>query len=429
MRSKGKSSPFSRSLVIAGFATAYTLVVLPFTVNFFRAIASVPSTEATLFAFIPLEKAHIFMLPLFLAALEFASIQLAVRFWALESLVERILVFGLFLMCQAFTVTSVYYDIRNGNLAEERNEAEKHHIERIGGKEDELKAIQAQLATKKSESFGERENQIERITRRIGNITAELASRRRDQTGMNQGIASLLIADTLSTRTLAGEINERRTLRRRRETEQNSLIQERARLEQDLARLEAGLDESVSRRTGEAAQLEAEEKRLVGEITQLREVNAYSPASAVEYIVSNLLTARSSFAALIALLFPVTIMGIGFVIQSKPYAANRPQSLNLEHELLAASAYSPEGQRTMARHLVAIVGTYVAGLRASKELSGAMTRFHLEDEMKRSMLDELLAVKEDILKSKLSGEASAFLSGEIDKLINQQLNEEGATPV
>ena len=141
--------------------------------------------------------------------------------------------------------------------------------------------------------------------------------------------------------------------------------------------------------------------------------------------MSNLFTTRSAFAALIALLFPITITGIGFVLQSPSSGRARPQSLNLERELSVALTYSPEGQRTMARHVVAIIATYVTGLRASKDLSSATTRFHLEDDLRQSILNELLAAKEEVTKSKLSQEAITYLCGEIDSMINQQLNQEG----
>ncbi|MFH0806579.1 MAG: hypothetical protein V1885_02550 [Candidatus Brennerbacteria bacterium] len=415
----------SQSFAVAGFAAAYTLVVLPFTVNFFRDIASLPATGATLFTSVPLDQAHLFMLPLFLAALEFASIQLARNFWQMADLPDRILVFGLFLMCQSFTVTSVYYDVRNGNLAEERDKVAERNRTQIAAKETQLRELRTLLATKKSESFDKREDQIERITQRINAITTELAARREERTGMDQDIASLLVADTSAAAALAGEINERRSLRKFRETEQRSLIQERTRLQVDLTRLEAGLHGDFSRRVQEVGQLEASEKGLIGDVAGLQKENVPLPSSTVEYIMSNIFTTRSAFAALIALLFPITITGIGFVLQSPAAGRARPQSLNLEHELTAASAYPPEGQQAMARHVVAIIATYVTGLRASKELSGATTRFHLEDDLRQSILDELLAAKEEIRKSKLSQEAITYLSGEIDSLIDQQLIQEG----
>lgn len=373
-RTVRKNRRFSRSVIVAGFTTAYTLVVLPFTVNFFRAIASVPATGATLFAVIPLDKAHLFVLPLFLAALEFASIQLARQFWAHTDRTERALVFGLFLTCQSFTVASVYYDVQNGHLKEERKTIAEGDRAQVNTKEKQLQELQTLLATKRSQSFREKENQITRVTQRISAIGIELDALRQGDTTLDQGIASLLVADGSSAASTAAEITERRGLRRKREMERTSLLQERAGLERDLTTLETGLNEEVSRLSRELDQLEAEEKRLIANIAQPGKFTTRSPSSVVEYIVANLATSQSAFAALIAFLFPVTILGMGFVLRSLGGEADRLQSLNLQPQLTAAAAYCPEGQRVMSRHLLCAISMYITGLRASNELSVAQLR-------------------------------------------------------
>lgn len=78
------------------FAVAYVGVVLPFTTSFFKNIATPPQSPMHLFSIIPLADANNFMLPIFLAALEFASIQLACSFWAMKHHINRYLILIIF---------------------------------------------------------------------------------------------------------------------------------------------------------------------------------------------------------------------------------------------------------------------------------------------------------------------------------------------
>jgi hypothetical protein len=94
-----------------GFAVVYTLVMLPFSVTFFHHIASPPDGSMFMGLF-PLSAAHNLVLPLFLAILEFSSINVAFLLWARTETVKRKAMLALlFLCCQSFPVMSIYYDI------------------------------------------------------------------------------------------------------------------------------------------------------------------------------------------------------------------------------------------------------------------------------------------------------------------------------
>ena len=115
---------------------SYTLVVLPYTVRFFNDLAAISlENEFRLFGIIPLSKCHEYFLPIFLCALEFASIHLSITFWKKkEKAFEYILIILLFLFCQSYAMSSVYYDIRNKEFEEinkKNNDYEIKHITKI----------------------------------------------------------------------------------------------------------------------------------------------------------------------------------------------------------------------------------------------------------------------------------------------------------
>jgi len=149
------------------FAITYTFVVLPFTVDLFDDLVS-PSSDIMLFNIehLSLTKIHKFFLPVYLCALEFASIKLAISFWEHQhKLTRHILILTLFFLCQSYAMFSTFYDIRGVSLTEivSKNSAQMWH---------EGKVKQVKLKEEVNEDYFKGKTQI--INLKIQNFEKEL---------------------------------------------------------------------------------------------------------------------------------------------------------------------------------------------------------------------------------------------------------------
>ena len=413
---------------------AYTLVVLPFTVNFFRTIASPPKSGDSLFFVIPLDIAHLFMLPIFLAALEFVSIRLAISFWSEGEVKQKILVYVLFLLCQSFAMTSVYYDIRLHNFHDELNVIETTNKNILVAKQQKILTLMNLVGEKTQQtkdSYSERSDQITQLDNQIAVNNGELKRIGNESSELNKGIGDILPnnSDTLQPIIDAknNEIGERRKQRK-------VLSDERSRIQSDIKALETQrgnllfeTKENASTHSNSVNQIQDTIRMLSDDLSSFSQKisNVDFPNNEIEYISLNLFTFKSNFAFLIAVLFPITITGVGFIFRKQTLEGHDISSLNLENELNIISSYPPESQRTSSKPILAIVATYLIGLKASKTLSIKTSLFHLEDELTRRSIDELEQARNQINRSKLAQDAKKDLSEGITELINQQFSTNG----
>jgi hypothetical protein len=125
-----------------GFALVYTFVMLPFSVTFFHHIATAPGDYFFL-GIIPLSAAHNFTLPMFLAILEFSSINIAFLLWARTETVKRKIVLALlFVSCQSLPVVSIFYDI----MAKEYSTITASSADMREDNKDRIMTLKAQIA-------------------------------------------------------------------------------------------------------------------------------------------------------------------------------------------------------------------------------------------------------------------------------------------
>lgn len=363
------------------FTLAYTLTVLPFTVNFFKSIASPSSTE-TLMLIFPLVDAHNFMLPIFLACLEFASIGLACSFWTMKHHINRYLILVLFLVCQGFAVTSVYYDIRTKDYQAVKKTSDISKTEAVDSLRTTASGLKEQAAT----------------------ASAELNKIRRDRDGNNIAIDKSLVRmskESFSTNkeAIRAEIHNRERFREKREREIDDLLNRKRELDNDLKKKESELEKYI------------------------RDDNkGLKYKSELEFIVKEFFTHKSGFAGFLTLLFPVSILGVAFILPKKTSAdAEMLPSFNLQEHLRNAASLPEDMHFNYVRLLVPSLDAYLSALKASKKILNENDALNLHTSLIRQIINEVKGLQGQITSSKLEENSKSYMLNELNNLLNQQL--------
>jgi hypothetical protein len=165
---------------------------------------------------VQLVEVHDFMLPLFLMSLEFAAVGLACSLWKKQN-TNKVFILLLFLGCQLFPMTALYYDVRWKDYQTEKRAYESSKVEII----DSLKS------------------RISGLKEQISMVSAELSGVRRERDSNSSAIRQLLLninrASSQSNKDdMRSEVQNREKLRERREREITDLLRERDRSKMSL---------------------------------------------------------------------------------------------------------------------------------------------------------------------------------------------------
>ena len=363
------------------FTLAYTLTVLPFTVNFFKSIASPSSTE-TLLTIVPLISAHNFTLPIFLACLEFASVQLASSFWVMKHHINRYLILVLFLVCQAFAVTSVYYDIRT----------------------KDYQTVKKTIDISKTEAVDSLRNTVSELKEQAATVSAELNKIRRDRDSNNVAIGQLLARmgkQKLQTDkdAIRDEMLNREKFREKRESEISEVLIHKRELESEINKKGSELEKYI------------------------RDDNkGLNYKSELEFIVKEFFTHKSGFAGFLSALLPVSILGVAFILPKNVRAdAGDLPSFNLKEHLHNAASLPEDMHRTYVRVMVPCLDAYITALKASKAVLNENDALNLHNALIRQTINEVNGLQKEIAASKLEESSKSYLLTELNNLLNQQL--------
>ncbi|MDI6745029.1 MAG: hypothetical protein QMD07_06590 [Thermodesulfovibrionales bacterium] len=363
------------------FAVSYTAVVLPFTVNFFKSIAS-PSTLMLAIPAIPLVDAHNFMLPVFLAGLEFASIQLACSFWAMKHHINRYLILIIFLACQAFAVTSVYYDIRIKDFQTMKNTVDIARTESVESLRNTVSGLKEQAAT----------------------VSAELNKIRRDRDSNDIAIDKWLARMSkekisVNKEPIRVEIQNKERFREKREREIDDLIKQKRVLDNDLKKKQSELE----------AYIKDENKGL-------------KYKSELEFIVKEVFTYKGGFAAAFVSLFPISILGVAFILPKNSSAdAGVLPSFDLRGHLHNAASLPEDMHFNYVKLLVPSLDAYLSALKASKKILNENDGLNLHTSLIRQIINEVKGLQGQITSSKLEENSKSYMLNELNNLLNQQL--------
>jgi hypothetical protein len=363
------------------FTIAYTLVVLPFTLNFFKSIAT-PSSKETLATIIPLIASHNFMLPIFLGSLEFASISLACAFWMNSQDKNRSLILALLLACQSFSMASIYYDVRSKDYQAEKKVYDDARATVVDSLKGRISGLKDQIST----------------------TSNELREIRKDASTNSSSIGQLLSSmqwewDQSDKKAIQSEIQGRGRLRERRERQVDELVKRKESFENDLKQ---------------------KEEQFESYIQSPR--NKIDHKSELEYIVGKSLTYKSFFAGFIALLFPLSVIGVAFVLpkNSKPDPQEFP-SFNLQDHLKNTALFPQDMHYSFVRLLIPSIDAYISAFKASRTIANENDKLHLQNSLFRQIINEVRALQKQIASCDLEENSKGYLLSELNKIMNRQL--------
>lgn len=362
------------------FTLAYTLTVLPFTVNFFKSIASPSIKETIMLAIpaIPLVDAQNLALPIFLAALEFAAVGLACSLWQKAASTKKVVILILFLGCQTIPMVSIFYDIRGKDYQTEKKTYDENKKEKVTALAKRITGLNLQISTlsKDMQAMKLGRNHTTRSINQLFDMTKDTPRS--------------VIED------VRAEIREQRSLRIRDEVKMTELLTQKKALETDLKKKE---DE-----------LQAAQTQMMKDATQ------------IEYIVRDLLSTKSALAGFIVVLFPVTLLSVAFILPKNSMTdAGELPSFNLQEHLLNASSLPKDMHYRYVRLLIPSIDAYISAFKASKTVANENDNLHLQNALIGQLISEVGALQGQIGTSRLEDNSKSYLIAEINKILDKQI--------
>ena len=143
--------------------------------------------------------------------------------------------------------------------------------------------------------------------------------------------------------------------------------------------------------------------------------------SKIEFIVQNLFTMDSAFALSFVMLFPISILAIGFVLARKEgEKVTTTTSFNIDKILQNGSMLTDELQVGFAEMLKPSIMTYISGLKLSKDSNFSKIELNAAYDKAIQVTQALSIIRGQINSSELSADAKSSLESYIDNLIQEQ---------
>lgn len=371
-------------LIRVVFALVYTLTILPFTVNFFKGIVDLVNNY-TLANLIPLATIHDFTLPFFLMSLEFAAVGLACSFWAKRSTLQKIGILILFLCCQLFPMISLYYDVRGRDYLAEK----------------------AAFQTRKEMNISSISNRIHGIGIEINTISKDIQiinRRRHENSNFIDNMMIYRIQPVFNGFELSNDIT-------------NDIKSEIQQLKLSRDSAEKKINELYDKKKSLAANLSKWEDEL-----HLAQSQSMKTRTKLEYITQGLYTSKSGFVALIALIFPLTILGLAFVLPKSSDDTKENDTLVLKDHLKYGFSLPVEAHLGYAKLLEPSLFAQLTTQVVSNSLANENLILHLQNKTSMQAIEKADLLKKEVLSSRLSGEAKQHLINKIDEIVLKNLN-------
>lgn len=360
-------------LAIQGlFTIAYTATVLPFTVRFFKHIAT-PSASTN--DMLPLDAAHVILMPVFLVILEFASIWLVTRAWTDNK--DRWIAMALFFCCQCLPVTSVYFDSRH-----------KDYID-----------VKAHFEQSKAELCTAIQTRIDGIKSQIVTMDKDLAVLKSDRSTNSASIMKLILSKRKKLdNTLKEEVQSNASFRQQREKEISEAIKEK-KTQTDLLSLEV--------------------KNLAA-----AKQSKLPYRSEIEFIIATVFTPYSYPSLYFAALFPITLLAVGFFLsRSKSQTVTAAAShFDLDGHLKnVVSSLPPEMHAGYAKSLIPPLEAHLSVFKASREMLMENDHLHLNHALIRDLINQVQHLNNQVSKSRLEEGAKSHLAVSLKQILERNL--------
>lgn len=354
------------------FTIAYTATVLPFTVRFFKHIATPSAASNDL---LPLDTAHLFLMPVFLVILEFASIWLVTRAWTDNK--DRWIALILFFCCQCLPVTSVYFDSRHKDFID----------------------VKAHFEQTKAELCTAIQTRIDGINSQIATIDKDLTVLKSDRSTNSAAIMKLILSKRKKLdNTLKEEVQSNASFRQQRETEISEATKEKKK-QTDLLALEI--------------------KNLAA-----AKQSKLPYRSEIEFIIATVFTPNSYPSLYFAALFPVTLLAVGFFL-----SRNRSQTatastahFNLDcHLENVVASLPPEMHAGYAKSLVPPLEAHLSVFKASRELVIETDHLYQNHALTCDFADQVQHLNTQVARSKLEEGAKNQLAVSLKQILEHNL--------
>ncbi len=363
------------------FAVAYTFTVLPFTVSFFKKMTQ-PSGDVKLLS-ITLLDGHNLMLPVFLAALEFSSINLACKFWQQPHFRARMVLLALLLACQAYPVTAVYYDMRSRDY-------------------NVAKAERESLAKNNNVAL---DDHLHRMQSLVKDISGHVREIRRETSDLNNQINPLLSAagnESVESSSANAEITEIDKQRRQNISELRNLH-----------RREMKVYDEIQKTAEERLQQYKNQSQGFGYKTEL------------EYIVSNLRTVSSGFAFFFAMLFPVSILSVSFALPKNPeIKSGELPRIDLRDHFQNAASLPADMHQQFVKTMLPAIEAHIAGLMAAKTVLNKNDELSSENHLVRDVIATIKELQAQVAGSCFEEGAKQYLISALDGSMRRNLIKE-----
>ena len=362
-------NPSLRWLCKLLFAMVYAGAVIKYNVDFFRHLAP-PSRGAG--DPLNLGQVHYYSLPLYLAALEIASVWLVTRVW--EQGRDWWIALLLFFLCQSLPTTAVFFDIRVRDFEAVRQMFEQRASIDVAAARTVTSGIRERLAAVNSELAGVKEDR-DRHTASIRHLVSRRI--RWDDP------ASLEVRDMID-------------LRRTRE--------------QEIGELRAAGKQIT-------AELVAAEKHLAG-------VNQIQPRydSEIAFIAANLATPKSLLSMGLAGLVPIGLLSVGFVLAPRrPTPIDTPRFDLTPHLNAVVTQLPTEAHDFYARSLVTPLMAHLATFKAVGRLQIESDHHHLNHTHLCSLAGEVRNLLRQVNGSRLDNSAKRHLTTTLQEYLEQEL--------
>lgn len=354
------------------FTIAYTATVLPFTVKFFKHIATPAAAVNDL---LPLVEAHIIFMPVFLALIEFASIWLVCRAWTENK--DRWIALALFFCCQCLPVTSVYFENRQKDFIDV-----KTHFEQT--KAELCTAIQTRM---------------DGINNQIVAIDKDLTLLKSDRSTNSAAIMKLIMAKRKKLDdTSKEEVKSNVSFRQQRENE---------------------ISESAKEKKKQADLLALEVKNLA---TAKQSKLPYR--SEIEFIIATFFTPNSYPSLYFAALFPITLLAVGFFLsRSKSQTTtDAAPHFNLDSHLAKVVATLPsETHSYYAKSLIPPLEAYLSAFKYSRMLVLENDHLHQNHALDCDLAGQVQNLITQVAKSSLEEGAKNHLMASLKEILERNL--------
>ena len=389
------------------FAPVYALTITPFTVQLFRCFVTPPQMDIKLLNYFSLAQVHTFFLPIFVLTFELISVQVATGWWRNLFRKRLATVFALslvFLLLQFFPTFSTYFSAR------------LYELNQIQDKDISIESeIETNVRQQNKEAQRLYSSDLDRYQREIYQYNIQCKTIE-NQIAQEQGNIKRLSDQNNELIRNASQQLFTDNLTKSQVEKNRKLIDEHYK--------------SLARAQEEISQLRGSQPAHP-EQPKLEPIQVRSPANRktdATFLIETWRQPNSLIAGVVSMVFPFIVFGAGYVLAHRTtddgdYEIGQERAiaqLSLKQELEKCSNLSPEQQLGYVKGLQAVIISHIYAIRATKTFSITNTHVQLENEREMQILNALLDLRNQLLKTTIGAAAQESLNNYITNLIEKE---------